>query len=115
MSTITEVKAKISKASLISASIAFPPDGTQQLASKNRTTVHWVMNTPTFSWLARSGDAAPLLARIVEAIQQRDELVIQMAQYSLDLCMRHEQLLPLVDAATTGYLPAARLKIAAIS
>src|SRR5262249_50696874 len=45
MSTITEVKTKISKASLISASIAFPADGTQQHPSKNRTTVHRVMNT----------------------------------------------------------------------
>ena len=36
-------------------------------------------------------EAAPLLARIVEVVQPRDELVIQMAQCSVGLCMRHEQ------------------------
>ena len=44
-------------------------------------------------------EAAPLLARIVEVVQRRDELVIQMAQCSVGLCMRHELLFPLVDAA----------------
>jgi hypothetical protein len=35
----------------------------------------------------------------VEVVQRRDELVIQMAQCSVGLCMRHELLFSLVDAA----------------
>ncbi len=34
-------------------------------------------------------EAAPLLARIVEVLQRRDDLVIQMAQCSAGLCLRH--------------------------
>ena len=44
-------------------------------------------------------EAAPLLARIMEVVQRRDEPAIQMGQCSVGLCIRHEQLFPLVDAA----------------
>jgi hypothetical protein len=39
------------------------------------------------------------LAWIVEVVQRRDDLVIQMAQCSAGLCLRHELLFPPVDAA----------------
>ena len=52
----------MSKASLISAYIAFPPDGTQQQSSKTRTTMHRVMNTRC-AWRADQSLQPPTACR----------------------------------------------------
>ncbi len=44
-------------------------------------------------------EAAPLLARIAEIVQRRDELAIQMTQCCFGLYTRHGLFFPLIDAA----------------